>query len=198
MSWKTAWYGPEYPTTSKKVVTNGLMLLLFFAIYSFYSDFIPSKTWASLGLKISIAVATITLAASYWAMWAGKIKPPPNNFSKLKMTLIRIVVVPLMFLSMYWLSVVYGVGNLYTLTIGTPHQEVTELQKYQRASRRGCDFYVRGGDLADNALKREFCISEESYQQLPNEPFHALVDSEKSYFGTRVLDFRNIEEQKPL
>lgn len=191
MTWKTSWYTTEYPTTLRKVTTNGNVLLAFFAFYSFFCDFIPSKTWAPLGLKLSIGITATSLIAIYYALWTGKLSPE-NDFSKFKKVLGHIFVLPTLILGTYWLCIVYGVGNLYTQNFGYPHQVPTIMQKNHRISFRMCNFYVEGG-IADNAIKKEFCITKEAYQQLPNEPFSALIYGEKSYFGTRVLDFRMIK-----
>ena len=73
MAWHQRWYG-DNPSLHHKFVTNGLVFGALASLYGIFVNFIASEYWWHFGTYLSVFLAALLSGATYWGMYAGRIK----------------------------------------------------------------------------------------------------------------------------
>jgi magnesium-transporting ATPase (P-type) len=167
-----------------------LFVLIFYAMMH---QFIPSPTWYALGFKLNIGF-TIIMASWFYCM----LRLNPASLSEVYKRYYKWFVMlsaPAIFYFLGYVAIIYSIGNIVGNFSDTPHIIHDVMQKQSVESRRGCKTRLVGKSL-QHALPPNFCITQASFNQLPQEIAVRLV-GKQSYFGFS-LDYIEYDWEKTL
>lgn len=186
-------YGEANPSAARKRMLHSLLVLTVLSIYGYVTEFIPSRTWANLGLVFSTLLTIIFSVNFYGALFSGHL----NESAKMPVLSRRIAFLslPLFLFAMFWLSLVQALPSLATQIIGLPHTEITLMQMEHRYSRRSCDYRLVGKRL-NTTFPNYLCmyISEATYNSLPKDNLAIKLEGETSFFGFRIQKYQQATE----
>lgn len=154
------------------------MLLLFWA---FAHQFIPSKSWLSIGFYINLVLCILCTAFFTYTFFLN----PQLYESKLKKAFV-LIGAPLLFYFFGYFALVYGTGDLITQIVGktammedvfTKNSDDDERFKkeyiakgiYKKRyfdNRKGCITRLYGDTLKEG-LPKHFCVKGEDFAKLP-------------------------------
>ena len=197
MTFQKPFYGEDNPSVAKKRLLQSLLVLIAFSIYGFWTDFIPSRTWANLGLAFSTVLVTIFSVIIYWASFSGLLKE--NAKMSVFKKFIAFLSLPFFLFAMFWLSLVQAKPSLVTQIIGLPHTEIALMHLEHSYSRRSCDYRLVGKRL-DSAFPNYLCIyiSEATYHSLPRDNLAIKLEGETSFFGFRIRTYERATETEVM
>ena len=191
MTLNKCFYGEDSPSVARKRLLKSLLVLMAFSLYGYWTDFIPSRIWANLGLTFSLVFVTILSVIIYWASLSGRLKASAK-MSGLKKS-IGFLALPFFLFAMFWLSLVQALPSLVTQIMGLPHTEIVLMHTSHHYSRRSCDYRLVGKRL-DSAFPNYLCISETNYQSLPKDNLAIKLEGETSFFGFRIRKYQQATE----
>jgi hypothetical protein len=106
-----------------------------------------------------------------------------------------IVSAPAIFYFLGYVAIIYSIGNIAGSFSSTPYIIHDVMQKELIDSRKGCKTRLVGKSL-QRALPPNFCITQTSFDHLPQDVVVKLV-GQQSYFGFK-LDYIEYDWEKTL
>ena len=160
----------------------------------FWRAFIPSESGILLGLVVALlSVVAVVVLIEVVDRRSGWVSDPMLQFaSPLRKVFTWISALALVFFTV-WFFIGWPVARIITTIKGEPHSFTATVEKAQSTSyrRRQCAHHVRFISEPTPFLFR-FCLSESSYNNLPNGPFVAEFHGHRTALGVRVRNL-NIE-----
>ena len=196
MTFQKPFYGEDNPSVAKKRLLLSVLILIAFSIYGFWTNFIPSRTWSSLGLAFTTVFAIIFSVIIYWASFSGLLENAKMSVVKKAIAFLSL---PVFLFAMFWLSLVQALPSLATQIIGLPATEIALMQLEHRYSRRSCDYRLVGKRL-DWTFPNYLCIyiSEATYHSLPKDKLAIKLAGETSFFGFRIRTYERATETEVI
>ena len=186
MNIKKILYGDNNPSRYKLIIFNTTFALVIVMMYSIWNDFIPSPVWYKIGSWLSIALATFTSIAYYWALFTKKVQLHGTP-SALKKGAI-LIILPFFITMIYWGAIVHGAATFITRYTGDTYETYINVKKDIDYRRRTCDYQLKG-DILDKSFFPYICISKELFYMLPNE-IKIRSYGRRSIFGYVIFGFR--------
>ncbi|MDP2153245.1 MAG: hypothetical protein Q8J66_06265 [Methylotenera sp.] len=162
-------------------------------LYAITHQFIPSPTWYALSFKLNIGF-TILMASWFYYMLILNPASLTEAYKRYYKWFV-IVSAPAIFYFLGYVTIIYSIGHIVGNFSGTPHTIHDVMQKQSVESKRGCKTRLVGKSL-QHALPPHFCITQTSFNQLPQEIAVRLV-GKQSYFGF-TLDYIEYDWEKTL
>jgi magnesium-transporting ATPase (P-type) len=173
-------------TRGQKIATLIFLFLLFGCLHClFLSSFIPSDavknvaTWASVLLTILFMIFLL-----YFEQLPNVKRKTTKNSGRKK--LLFLTVIPISLYGLFWVNIAISLPQLFTLAFGEESTEVEVVYKNYSSSRRAkCPYSLR----VRKYWLVSTCISEKSYNDLPENDFKAEFVTLHSVFGVYYKTF---------
>lgn len=188
MTTHSRWYG-ENPTTLRKVMTNGLVLLALATLYGLYIDFIASEFWWKVGTRVALGLAVVLSIAAYWGKYTGGL-PSPHGTSASRMAL-GFIGLPFMLFLMVWVALVRVVPDALTRLFGTSVTVTAPMVAVHQRSRRRCDFHLEG-PFMDRGEPGWLCVRESAFNSFPSDVM-VTFEGKETVFGIHVQRYYRAE-----
>lgn len=181
MTTHSRWYG-ENPTTLRKVMTNGLVLLALATLYGFYIDFIASEFWWKVGTQVALGLAVVLSIAAYWGKYTGRL-PSAHGMSARRLAL-GFIFLPFMLFLMVWVAVVRVVPDALTRLFGTSVTVTAPMVAVHEWSRRRCNFRLEG-QFMDRGEPGWLCVRESDFNSFPSDVM-VTFEGKETLFGVHI------------
>ena len=193
MTTQNTLYGEAKPPVARKRMLHSLLVLIVLSTYGYVTEFIPSRTWASLGLVFSVLLTIVFSVSFYRALFSGHLKERAEMPALSRR--IAFLALPFFLFAMFWLSLVQAFPSLFTQIIGLPHTEIALMHMEHSYSRRSCDYRLVGKRL-NSAFPNYLCIyiSGATYHTLPKDNLAIKLEGETSFFGFRIQKYQQATE----
>jgi len=175
--------GRDGATLTRRIVAYSIAALLCLSAYAMWTDFVPSVAWLHWGFYLSITSALLMTIYLYWGFGTGRIKMQERD-SKTK-KIFALLFLPCLVFGVFWLVLVHALADIFTLTIGTQHQESALLLKEYSSSRRSCHYRLTGESL-NRAFPSYICLSSSAYNAMPSYPLLATLEGKFTSLGFHV------------
>jgi hypothetical protein len=174
---KKAFFGDAQPSLLRAIITLLVYLTFGLAIYGYMADFIPSESWSTNSLFLSVGVTVTFVSIHYYLLFTGFAKLYGTT-SKIA-TALHLILYPFLVFSFLWVAISHGIADLVTQSVGSNQQVVLELTKGEVTRKKTCTYRLVGESLK-NALPDHVCIRKTDYDALPEKGFVALIGQQTS------------------
>ena len=166
MTWNTIYYGVEKPSLMQKLMSHSILFAGFSIPFSLVVDFVPNELMKNIGYSVTIIISVLLTGFSYWRV----LKKPTDKFIKLSfiMKFFWFLLFPLIPFFMCWVTFIYSVPAIYTMTFGHPYEVSGTFEKEYSHRSRGCDYRIKS-KVIDNAFPSFVCISENFYKKTDSD-----------------------------
>lgn len=180
------------PTTSRSqkwLVSLFLLFMLGALPPMFWRSFVPSDAWQLRALYLSVCLTGAGLLWLRRSYKSGQWKPagPWLDYGPVKRMLMAPLCVAFVIL-IVWLNLAVSWPMAYTHWMGSESSLESMAEKKQGSGRRSCSHQLKLQDM--DYLFFEFCVAEDGFERLPEQPMPALLSVRQSYFGMRVESVR--------
>ena len=181
MAWHQQWYG-DNPSLHQKFVTNGLVFGALASLYGIFVNFIASEYWWHFGTYLSVFLAALLSGATYWGMYAGRIKSQAGT--TIGRRVLGIVAIPFFLFGMLWMLVVRVIPDAFTRVAGSSVQITAPMRAVHRSSRRTCDYKLEGPVL-DRAFPGYLCTRQSAFPSFPSD-VSVILQGKETIFGVHI------------
>lgn len=174
-----------------------IVLMIFFVAFLgpfsliFTGNFVPTTSHNRLALYFSLALTSILSIFIFYLyknrLWISRLDW--NRYSKLKKN-IAVFASFATVVGIFWIDLAISLPHLYTEIFGKRALTIDTVTKENHYSRRSCEYRIQPRSI-DFALFK-FCISDTTYDRLPDENLRAKLILKQSRFGYAVEDIRVI------
>lgn len=180
-TWKTLYFGSESPSPSRRRATHGLMVVLAFIAYGYFTDFVVSPWGAKVGLYASAVTTSVVTLYLWYGFAVGKIPFGLTTTSRTRKAF-GLLLLPLFIFGFGWVLFSRSIPDIITRLVGEPLSIYTELEKDHSYRRRQCDYQVRGDYLS---FPGYICVFPSQFDRLPDKGLMSLTGS-ATVFGMHV------------
>lgn len=174
---KRSLFGEEQPSFLRIVMTFLIYVIMGFAIYGYMADFIPSASWSTTSLYISIAVTAIAISVHYYLLAIGYTSLYGENSKAINS--LFLLLFPFLAFAFVWTAITHGMADVLTQKFGTDQQMVLELTK-QEVNRKKTCIYRLVGSAIDNSFPEHICITQAEFDALPKSGAISLQGQQSS------------------
>lgn len=196
ITWRSLWFGTEAPTWRHVgalltvLGACGLMLLGLFV------DFIPAAVFRGRSAQVLFGgVGLVLTALMYVALIRRGMRTGawPSDWKAW-------LVAPFMpvFLGwIVWLVLAKALPWTITRPLGNEHEMQAVMQTSHRASRRSCDYRLKGGPLA-GTMPSFICISSRYYHRYPDRTVRVRLVGRSTVLGFAVISIHHVSSAEHL
>ena len=173
-------------STPQKWLICIFMLVLIGALVPMFSrGFVPSEAWQLQALYLSLVLTALAMLWLRVLYRRGQWKPagPWLDYGPLK----RMLMIPLclaFWLFVLWLNLTGTLPKAYNAVMGVEAQTQSSAVKKRSSGKYSCHYQLKLPEV--HYLFFEFCIDEQTFEQLPNGPMPARITARQSYFGDSI------------
>ena len=161
---KCSFFGEEQPSFLRIVMTSLICVIMGFAIYGYMADFIPSASWSTRSLYISIAVTAIAICVHYYLLAIGYASLYGENSKAINF--LFLLLFPLLAFAFVWTAITHGMADVLTQKFGSDQQLVLELTKQEVHRKKTCTYRLVGSEIV-NSFPEHICITQAEFDALP-------------------------------
>jgi len=174
---KKVFFGDAQPSLLRAIITLLVYFTLGLAIYGYAADFIPSDSWSTNGLILSVGVTVTFVSIHYYLLFTGFAKL--NGTTSKITTVLHLLFYPFLVFGFLWVAISHGIADLVTQSIGSNQQLVLELAKEEVTRKKTCTYRLIGSALK-RAMPDHVCIKKTEYDSLPEKGFVTLIGRQTS------------------
>ena len=159
------------------------MLLIYgvmgFAIYGYMADFIPSASWSTTSLYISIGVTATAISVHYYLLARGYTSL--YGATSKAINSLFLLLFPFLAFGVLWTAITHGMSDVFTQKFGSDQQMVLELTKHKHeVSRKETCTYRLVGSAINNSFPEHLCIKQAEFDVLPKSGAISLQGQQSS------------------
>lgn len=158
-----------------------MMLLIYvimgFAIYGYMADFIPSASWSTTSLYISIGITATAISVHYYLLAIGYTTLSGENSKAINFLVLLLF--PFLAFAFVWTAITHGMADVLTQKFGSDQQMVLELTKQEVDQKKTCSYHLVGSAI-DNSFPEHLCITQAEFDALPKSGVITLKGQQSS------------------
>ena len=154
-----------------------ICVIMGFAIYGYMADFIPSASWSTRSLYISIGITATAISAHYYLLAIGYTSLYGENSQALNV--LSLMLFPFLAFAFVWTAITHGMADVLTQKFGTDQQMVLELTKQEVNRKKTCTYRLVGSAI-DNSFPEHICMTQAEFEALPKSGAISLQGQQSS------------------
>ena len=176
---------PKTPTPQKWMISIFLLSLIAALPPMLWRSFVPAAHWQ---LQSLYGALLLTAAGGLWlrSLYRRKLWRPAGpwtDYGPIKCSLMT-VLCACFFVFVLWLDLVAALPMAYTRVMGGEVTFTGIAEKKRGSGRHACRQQLKLPDV--HYILFEFCINEDSFDDLPDGPLPARISARQSYFGSSI------------
>jgi hypothetical protein len=172
-------FGEEHPSFLRIVMTFLIFVIMGFAIYGYMADFIPSASWSTTSLYLSICITVAAISAHYYLLAIGYTSL--NGEKSKALNVLSLLLFPFLAFAFVWTAITHGMADVLTQKFGSDQQMVLELTKHKHeVSRKETCIYRLVGSAIDNSFPEHLCVTQAEFEALPKSGSISLQGQQSS------------------
>jgi hypothetical protein len=171
------------------VIMVGPLFLMF--THNFVVE--PKVSEFSSYISIFFTVFLMLMVAYWYVKKLWKPAPSWHKYSRIKKVLV-VPFGPLFIFVLLWINLAISIPQLFTLLFGTDTVKRDLVVKNRRYSSRSCNYRLEPQSI--DTIGFYYCISEDTYSQLPDMKIKSELFIRRSIFGYAVQDIKLLQKKR--
>jgi len=159
-----------------------IYVLMGFAIYGYMADFIPSASWSTHSLYISVGFTATAISVHYYLLAIGYTGLYGENSKAINFLLLLLF--PFLAFAFVWAAITHGMADVLTQKFGSDQQMVLELTKQEVNQKKTCSYRLVGSAI-DNSFPEHLCVTQAEFNALPKSGA-VILQGQQSSLGFHV------------
>jgi len=172
-----SFFGEEQPSFLRILVMFLIYVIMAFAIYGYMADFIPSASWSTHSLYISIGITATAISIHYYLLAIGYTSLYGENSKAINF--LFLLLFPFLAFAFVWTAITHGMADVLTQKFGADQQMVLELTKHEVNRKKTCTYRLVGSAI-DNSFPEHLCIKQAEFDVLPKSGAISLQGQQSS------------------
>lgn len=148
-----------------------------FAMYGYMADFIPSASWSTTSLYISVGVTATAISVHYYLLAIGYTSLHGENSKVLNV--LSLLLFPFLAFAFVWTAITHGMADVLTQKFGSDQQMVLDLTKQEVNRKKTCTYRLVGRAI-DNSFPEHLCVTQAEFEALPKSGSISLQGQQSS------------------
>ncbi|MDR7194063.1 hypothetical protein [Luteimonas terrae] len=195
-TWRSLWFGTEAPTPRHVGALVAVLTVCGLLLLGLFIDFIPPAVFRGRQAVILFGVIGLALTGLFYgALIRTGIRTGvwPSDW---KLWLLA-PAMPVFLGWIVWLVLAKAVPWAITRPFGSEHEMQAVMQTSHRASRRSCDYRLKGGPLA-GTMPSFICISSRYYHRYPDRTVRVRLVGRSTVLGFAVISVHHVSSAEHL